>query len=105
MPNRKCKNCEIEMTSIFGIQIYWCHNCGILLEEKGNNDIWNEPEINKWSPIESEILVDEQHYNIMLKDGRIRENVEYWNFNKVFIGDIEKKDIKINDVEKFQKVK
>ena len=104
MSNRNCKNCEIEMTSIFGIQIYWCPNCGILLEVNGEYDNWNEPEMNKWSSIESEILVDEQHYNIMLKDGGIIENMEYWYFNKVFINKLGEKDIGINEVKKFQKV-
>ena len=88
MFKRNCKNCEIEMDCIFvdsQITIYWCKECGTVLQEDKYGDDWNEPELSKWSLMKNEELVDEQHYNIMLESGTIIKDVEFWAFGGSFV--------------------
>ncbi len=109
MFKRHCENCDTKMDCILvesDITIYWCKECGIVLTEDKYGDDWNKPESSKWSLMKNEELVDEQHYNIMLENGNIIKDVEFWAFGGSFIAsprnDINK-DISISKVIKFQK--
>ena len=110
MFKRHCENCDTKMDCILvdsGITIYWCGECGTVLQEDKYGDDWNKPELTKWNLIK--LITYERSNNIKLKnirlkDGEIVKNVEFWAFPAVFI-DENKKEIKLSGVEKFLGVK